>query len=357
MTLLGLTLAVGIVIDDAIVVLENIFRHMEEEGRRPFQAAIDGTKEVTLGGRRDVGLADRHLPAGRVHDRLHAALHLSVRLHDGVRGHGVAAGQPDADADAERADLVKTGRRVHRHGEGLPRQVDAAYRRSLEWSLDHRGVIVASQPRGRFPPASSEPHGRPLVPANEDMGEFQLVIDTPEGTSLQGMEKVVLGARRRSCSPSGHRARDADHLRARQPLAHLHPAEAPMPNARVAGEVAADVRRSCWRTRATSRRSSCGRRSAAASRVVSDPGESHRPDLRQLSGYALTLLEGRAGDAVDQRLEGGGEPVESRAARRGRSQRAADLGVRDRRPGARAAPDGQRRGRDLELPREGERYP
>ena len=48
MTLLGLTLAVGIVIDDAIVVLENIFRHMEEEGAAPFQAAIGGTTEVTL---------------------------------------------------------------------------------------------------------------------------------------------------------------------------------------------------------------------------------------------------------------------------------------------------------------------
>jgi len=48
MTLLGLTLAVGIVIDDAIVVLENIFRHMQEEGTPPFHAAINGTKEVTL---------------------------------------------------------------------------------------------------------------------------------------------------------------------------------------------------------------------------------------------------------------------------------------------------------------------
>ena len=33
--------------------------------------------------------------------------------------------------------------------------------------------------------------GRSFLP-NEDMGEFQLVIDTPEGTSLKGMEKVVL---------------------------------------------------------------------------------------------------------------------------------------------------------------------
>ena len=48
MTLLALTLAVGIVIDDAIVVLENIFRYIEEKHRTPFDAAIEGTREVAL---------------------------------------------------------------------------------------------------------------------------------------------------------------------------------------------------------------------------------------------------------------------------------------------------------------------
>lgn len=48
MSLMGLTLAVGIVIDDAIVVLENIFRHMEELKKKPMQAAIDGLKEIGL---------------------------------------------------------------------------------------------------------------------------------------------------------------------------------------------------------------------------------------------------------------------------------------------------------------------
>ena len=40
MTLLAITLAVGIVIDDAIVVLENIFRYIEEKNCSPFQAAV-----------------------------------------------------------------------------------------------------------------------------------------------------------------------------------------------------------------------------------------------------------------------------------------------------------------------------
>src|SRR5689334_11466365 len=48
MTLLALTLAVGIVIDDAIIVLENIFRYMEEKGRDRVQAAIEATKEIGL---------------------------------------------------------------------------------------------------------------------------------------------------------------------------------------------------------------------------------------------------------------------------------------------------------------------
>src|SRR5262249_41830053 len=48
LTMLGLSLSTGIVIDDAIIVLENIFRHHEEEGRPPFEAAIEGTKEISL---------------------------------------------------------------------------------------------------------------------------------------------------------------------------------------------------------------------------------------------------------------------------------------------------------------------
>jgi HAE1 family hydrophobic/amphiphilic exporter-1 len=45
-TMLSLTLMVGIVIDDAIVVLENIYRFVEEKGMNPFQAAIEGTREI-----------------------------------------------------------------------------------------------------------------------------------------------------------------------------------------------------------------------------------------------------------------------------------------------------------------------
>jgi len=48
LTLLALSVCTGIVVDDAIIVLENIFRHIEEEKKTPFEAAIHGTKEIAL---------------------------------------------------------------------------------------------------------------------------------------------------------------------------------------------------------------------------------------------------------------------------------------------------------------------
>jgi HAE1 family hydrophobic/amphiphilic exporter-1 len=48
MTMLALVLMVGVVIDDAIVVLENVFHCIEEKGMEPFEASIHGTREIGL---------------------------------------------------------------------------------------------------------------------------------------------------------------------------------------------------------------------------------------------------------------------------------------------------------------------
>lgn len=48
MTLLGLLLLIGVVVDDAIVVLENIYRHRESIDKNPMSAAINGSREVTF---------------------------------------------------------------------------------------------------------------------------------------------------------------------------------------------------------------------------------------------------------------------------------------------------------------------
>ena len=51
LTLLALVLAIGLVVDDAIVVVENIHRHIEE-GMRPFDAALLGAREIVVPGHR-----------------------------------------------------------------------------------------------------------------------------------------------------------------------------------------------------------------------------------------------------------------------------------------------------------------
>ena len=191
MTLLGLTLAVGIVIDDAIVVLENIFRHMEEEGAPPFQAAIDGTKEVTLAVvATSVSLIVIFLPVAFMTGYTQRFIYpFGFTMAFAVM---VSLLVSLTLTPMLSARVVRTDGRIHRHGEGVLGRVDAFYRRTLEWSLDHRGVIVAiSLVAFSSTFVLSRMVGRSFLP-NEDMGDFQLVIDTPEGTSLPGMEKAVL---------------------------------------------------------------------------------------------------------------------------------------------------------------------
>ena len=79
-TMLGLILAVGIVIDDAVVVLENIFRHMEEKGLTARQAASSATGEIAPGGARDDAFAGRDLRPDRVYGRTGGAVLQRVRL-------------------------------------------------------------------------------------------------------------------------------------------------------------------------------------------------------------------------------------------------------------------------------------
>ena len=191
MTLLGLTLAVGIVIDDAIVVLENIFRHIDEEGTPPFQAAIDGTREVTLAVvATSISLIVIFLPVAFMTGYTQRFIYpfgLTMAFAVAVSLLVSLTLTPMLSARVLRREGS-----IHGHSHGFFGRVDRGYRRTLEWSLDHRALVVAISAivfASTF--VLSRAVGRSFLP-NEDQGEFQLVIDTPEGTSLQGTEKVLL---------------------------------------------------------------------------------------------------------------------------------------------------------------------
>jgi HAE1 family hydrophobic/amphiphilic exporter-1 len=193
MTLLGLTLAVGIVIDDAIVVLENIFRHIEEENRSPFEAAIHGTREVALAVMATTlsliviflpvafmtGYARRFIyPFGWT-----MAFAIAVSMLVSFTLTPMLSSRFLKLADAEK-DLKTKDR-------GFFHWVDVAYARSLDWALAHPLAIlgVTVLVLGLTIPLNRM-IGRTFIPA-EDMGEFTAHIDTPQGTSLDGTREIA----------------------------------------------------------------------------------------------------------------------------------------------------------------------
>ena len=193
MTLLGITLAVGIVIDDAIVVLENIFRYIEEKNVSPYEAAIQGTREVTLAVMATTlslvviflpiafmnGYAKRFInPFGwTMAFSILVSMLVSFTLTPMLSSRFLKLS--DALADH------KTKER------GIFHWMDEFYSRQVRWALAHSGVIIALSvvtflltfPLNRMV-------GRDFVP-NEDMGEWTVHMDAPEGTALEGTQELA----------------------------------------------------------------------------------------------------------------------------------------------------------------------
>ena len=192
LTMLALTLSVGIVIDDAIVVLENIYRFIEEKGMPPVQAAIEATREIGLAVMATTLLAGRHLRAGRLHERHGRPLHAEFRPDHGLRGAGVAVRQLHADADDVGALAQAEGQRREsdeprdsKHNR-LFDPLDRGYTRLLEWAMAHRGlvavgavlVLLSSVPLFRITAVNFTPE--------DDQSQFDVTLRAPEGTSLAG---------------------------------------------------------------------------------------------------------------------------------------------------------------------------
>ena len=193
MTLLGITLAVGIVIDDAIVVLENIFRYMEEKGCSPFEAAIQGTREVALAVMATTlslvviflpiafmnGYAKRFInPFGwTIAFAILVSMLVSFTLTPMLSSRFLRLSDGAADH--------KTKER------GFFHWLDGWYTRRVNWALDHAGIIIAiSAVTALLAYPLNRMVGREFVP-NEDMGEWIVHIDAPEGTSLAGTSEVA----------------------------------------------------------------------------------------------------------------------------------------------------------------------
>ena len=98
LTLLAMVLAIGLVVDDAIVVVENVYRHIEQ-GRTPAQAALIGAREIAEPGHLDDPDPGRGLRADRLSRRRHRRAVPRVRLYSRWRRHHLRHRRGDVVAD------------------------------------------------------------------------------------------------------------------------------------------------------------------------------------------------------------------------------------------------------------------
>jgi HAE1 family hydrophobic/amphiphilic exporter-1 len=190
MSLMALTLSVGFVVDDAIVMLENIHRHMEM-GKPPLQAALDGSREI--------GFTILSMTLSLV------AVFIPVLLMGGLLGrlfHEFAVTISAAILVSGFVSLTLTpmlcsrflkAEHAQRHGhtyqvfEGAYQRMLAFYQRTLVWVMDHRrtamvfslGILVGTVVLFRLVPKGFIP--------SEDTGQIQGSTETAEGTSFENM--------------------------------------------------------------------------------------------------------------------------------------------------------------------------
>jgi hydrophobic/amphiphilic exporter-1 (mainly G- bacteria), HAE1 family len=187
-SMLGLTLAVGIVIDDAIVVLENIFRYIEEKGYSAFEAAIEGTREIGLAVMATtLSLIVVFLPIGfmqSIPGRFFKSVSYTMAFAIAISLLVSFTLTPMLAARVFKN--MKAGKGGHKTSKDtlLSRLLDNNYARLINWSLHHRWVIVliavltfaSTYPLSKMVGSSFFPQ--------DDQSEFQVEMRAPEGTSL-----------------------------------------------------------------------------------------------------------------------------------------------------------------------------
>jgi HAE1 family hydrophobic/amphiphilic exporter-1 len=227
-TMLSLTLMVGIVIDDAIVVLENIYRFVEEKGMNPFQAAIEGTREIGMAVlATTLSLMAVFVPIGFMQGivgRFMSSFGLTASFAVGISLLVSFTLTPMLAArliKRKKEDKSEAKPKLEIHGDGMLdpnpkkakrvgsvtehvaetkhtswfRHVDRVYTWLLTFSMAHRWVIVtlcalvflAIVPLFMFV-------GKNFLPV-DDQSQFEVSVRTPEGSSLgaagQQLEQIA----------------------------------------------------------------------------------------------------------------------------------------------------------------------
>jgi HAE1 family hydrophobic/amphiphilic exporter-1 len=190
-TMLALVLSTGIVIDDAVVVLENIFRHMEERGTSSREAAKQATQEISLAVMATtLSLVVIFLPVafmqgmvGRFFNSYGITIAVAILI-------SLLVSFTLTPMLCSRFLKVppKAGSRLRERG--IYAAIDRAYGFLLRWSLRRRwAVLLLSLAIMASMVPIARRLGKDWLP-QDDTSEFEVVVETPEGYTLARTEET-----------------------------------------------------------------------------------------------------------------------------------------------------------------------
>ena len=192
LTLLALSVCTGIVVDDAIIVLENIFRHIEEEKKTPFEAAIHGTKEIALAVMATtLSLVVIFLPVafmGGTVGRFWKSFGITATIAIGVSLLVSFTLTPMLSSR-----LLRQSGKANKGGSKVYSLMERGYISLLKWCLGHRAVVIISA-IGLFLSTiliMQFLKGEFIV--DDDMSEFEVVVETSPGSSLEKSDEIIKG--------------------------------------------------------------------------------------------------------------------------------------------------------------------
>jgi len=194
-TILGLIFAVGIVVDDAIVVIENIHRTIEEKGLDTRQAASVATKEIALAVlATTLSLVVIFIPVAFMEGRtgrffssygITVAFAILVSMFVSFTLTPMLASRflKGTDDEAQREKRA--------HGGRLMRWISGHYERLLGWSLNHRWTVMLTAAAVTASLVVLLPMSRFNYMPQDDSSEFEVIVEAPEGSSLARTDALL----------------------------------------------------------------------------------------------------------------------------------------------------------------------
>jgi hydrophobe/amphiphile efflux-1 (HAE1) family protein len=193
LTLLALVLATGMIVDDAVVVIENVYRH-RAMGLKPLAAAVVGTRQVffaviaTTATLVAVFLPIAFLPsnAGRLFTEFGIALAVAVAISSFV-----ALSLCPLLASRLPVSDTADGKSVSRRGviAGFGRRVENVYRRFLNFTLSARLLVLGGTAMVALTAVALYPTINEELLPREDRGSLYIMLQGPDGVGLDYMDR------------------------------------------------------------------------------------------------------------------------------------------------------------------------